>query len=248
MIDEISIIIPALNEANYLPRLLKSIAGQTYTGRLQVIVVDGESKDKTAELAGTFSDRIADLLVIQAQQGVGHQRNVGAQRAKYRYLLFLDADIVLPAHVLEELAGKVRVKGPFVAGVMHTSDDSNLADRATLLLAYLLIFVSWMANVPVSTGAFLLTTRDNHNNVMGFVEGAILGEDTDYGLRSVKAGAKYRFYLWPKVIGSDRRVRRMGRIPLLMLWSKAFLHVLKHGPIFPGQGYEYPFGHYDSPE
>jgi glycosyltransferase involved in cell wall biosynthesis len=248
VIDEISIIIPTLNEANYLPRLLESIAKQTFAGRLQVIVVDGHSKDKTVALARAFTVSVQDLLVIEAERGVGHQRNVGARGAKYGYLLFLDADVVLPPRLLEQLVAKVCVTGPFVAGVMHLSEDMNLGDRGFLVLAYMLILVSWIARLPVSTGDFLLTTQENHQQVGGFVEGAILGEDTDYGLRSVKAGAKYRFYLWPKVIGSDRRARKMGRMRLLLLWSKGFLHVLKHGPIFPGQGFEYPFGDYDSHE
>lgn len=246
MIDEISIVIPALNEAEYLPRLLDSLAKQSYKGKIQVIVVDGQSVDKTIEVAKSFDMHFQDLLIIEAQRGIGHQRNVGAARAKYRYLLFLDADVVLPPKLLEHLALKIRVSGPFVAGVMHTSKDMNLPDRAIVAFAHLLIFASWVMQVPATVGDFILTTRENHQNVKGFVEGAILGEDIDYGLRSVKAGAKYRFYFWPKVIASDRRARKMGRMRLLFLWSRGFLHVLRHGPIFPGDGFEYPYGHYES--
>lgn len=246
MVDELSIIIPVLNEAKYLPRLLNAIAKQTYKGRLQVIVVDGHSEDKTVEVAESFKSRIGDLLILKANRNAGHQRNVGADKAKYKYLLFLDADVILPANLIEQLAGKIHDEGPFIAGVMHTSEDMNWFDRLFIVLAHFLIFVSWVSGTPATVGDFILTTKENHRRINGFVEGAILGEDTDYGLRSIKAGAKNRFYFEPRIIASARRVREMGRWRLLWLWSRAFLHVLRHGPIFPDQGYEYPFGHYDS--
>jgi glycosyltransferase involved in cell wall biosynthesis len=115
LIDEISII-PTLNEAEYLPQLLDSIAEQTYGGKLQVIVVDGRSRDKTAEVARSYSGQLPDLVVLETNRGVGHQRNIGAEQAKYAYLLFIDADVVLPPRLLEQLTRKVRVNGPFVAG------------------------------------------------------------------------------------------------------------------------------------
>lgn len=219
---------------------------QTYAGELQVIVVDGQSTDKTVELARSFTARLQDLLVFETVRGIGHQRNAGAQRAKHAYLLFLDADVFLPPRLLEKLASKVRVKGPFVAGVMHSAENMDFADRIFIGLAYVFVFASWIAGSPATVGDFILTTQENHRSVKGFVEGAMLGEDIDYGLRSIKAGAKNKFYFHPQVIASDRRVRQMGRTRLLLLWSKGYRHVLKHGPIFPGQGYEYPYGHYDS--
>jgi glycosyltransferase involved in cell wall biosynthesis len=247
MIDEISIVIPTLNEANYLPRLLESIIQQTYIGRMQVIIVDGHSADKTVELARSFADRIPDLLVCTAKRNAGHQRNIGAQHAKYKYLLFLDADIVLSPNVLKDLTSKVRCKGPFIVTVMHTLQSMNIIDRLFYVaFAYVFISCTLMARIKPVIGDFIFTTLENHKRIGGFIEGAIIGEDSDYGFRSVKAGAKYHFYYRPMVIASARRARLTGRTRLLLLWIPAFFHVRKHGPIFPGEGYDYPFGHYDS--
>jgi glycosyltransferase involved in cell wall biosynthesis len=246
VINELSIIIPTLNEEHYLPNLLTSIANQTYAGKLQVIVVDGNSSDRTCEVAQSFSDRIQVLSVLTSEADIGRQRNVGAKQAKYRYLLFVDADVVLPLRVLEQLSRRVREGGPFVCGLMHTARDMDLADRAFMSFAYLFVFLSWVAKSPATIGDFILTTRENHRKINGFFEGALLGEDIDYGLRSLKAGAKNLFYFSPQVVASDRRVRQLGRFQLLRLWSKGYRHVLKHGPILPGQGFEYPFGHYGS--
>jgi glycosyltransferase involved in cell wall biosynthesis len=123
VINELSIVIPALNETGYLPQLLDSIGKQTFTGKLQVIVVDGHSADKTVAVARSFAPRIKDLEVLESERGIGHQRNVGAMQAKYGYLLFIDADVVLPPQVLEQLSSKIPATGPFVAGIMHTAKN-----------------------------------------------------------------------------------------------------------------------------
>src|ERR1035437_2498822 len=107
MIDELSIIIPALNEEHYLPRLLQSIVKQDYRGKLEVIVVDGGSKDNTVKLAGEFKEKIKDLIIASTSKGISHQRNFGAEKAKYKYLMFLDADTFLPEHFLSKITQKI---------------------------------------------------------------------------------------------------------------------------------------------
>ncbi len=248
MISELTIVIPALNEARYLPRLLSSITHQTYSGKLQVVVVDGRSTDRTIEVTREFMDRISDLTVLEAKPDIGHQRNLGATHARYQHLLFLDADVELPPKLLVELFAKVPTEGPFIACTTHTSHHIDLVDRLFLAIAYVLMLASRLAGVPAVNGDFILTTRSQHNKIGGFVEGAILGEDIDYCLRSTRAGAKYHYFFKPMVLASDRRVRDMGRAKLLKLWLRGYMRVLKQGPIFPGQGFDYPFGHYDGPQ
>lgn len=240
--NELSIIIPTLNEENYLPLLLASIAGQNFQGKLQVIVVDGQSNDKTVRVAKKFAGQIAELEVLTATPNAGRQRNVGADKAKFEYLLFLDADVILPPNFLNRLAPKIKISAPFVAAVSHVAPKMSVLDTATLAIVYILFFISWLAGTPVTNGDFILTNRENHRRINGFKEGAILGEDTDYGVRSVKRGAKYKFYFSPHIIASDRRVREMGRWRLLVVWSKVFIRVRRHGPTY--SGVDYPFGHY----
>ena len=71
MIDELSIIIPTLNEENHLPKLLKSITEQNFKGNLQVTVVDGKSEDKTVALAEKFRNIIPGLEILQTKRNIG---------------------------------------------------------------------------------------------------------------------------------------------------------------------------------
>jgi glycosyltransferase involved in cell wall biosynthesis len=77
MIRELSIIIPTLNEADYLPDLLDLIITQTYDGKLEVIIVDGQSTDETLAVARSYEGQIAGLSILETTKNVGHQRNFG---------------------------------------------------------------------------------------------------------------------------------------------------------------------------
>jgi glycosyltransferase involved in cell wall biosynthesis len=244
MIDELSIIIPTLNEEHYLPRLLESLAVQTFRGATEIIVVDGHSSDQTIDMARSFQGKLPDLRIIETEANVGHQRNVGANQAKYPYLLFIDADAIVPPGLIAGVAKRVDPDRPFVVAVMHMGARVTPLDWLFLGVGLGLTLLSRLVGAPAAIGDFLMTTKAQHEKIGGFVEGALLGEDTDYGFRSVKAGARYYFFWRLHLIASERRVRLMGRRKLLWTWARAFTHVVRHGPVFPGEGYEYPFGHY----
>lgn len=85
----IAVVIPALNEAANLERLLESLERE---GFHTLIVVDGGSKDESADIAGR-----AGAIVIRSARGRGRQMNAGAAHASSPVLLFLHADTRLPS-------------------------------------------------------------------------------------------------------------------------------------------------------
>ena len=87
---ELSIVVPALNEAAGIVAALEALAPLRRRGA-EVIVVDGGSGDATAALAAPLADR-----VLAAPRGRARQMNAGAAVARGRVLLFLHADTRLP--------------------------------------------------------------------------------------------------------------------------------------------------------
>ena len=87
---ELSIVVPALNEAAGIVAALEALAPLRRRGA-EVIVVDGGSADATAPLAAPLADR-----VLAAPRGRARQMNAGAAVARGRVLLFLHADTRLP--------------------------------------------------------------------------------------------------------------------------------------------------------
>jgi rSAM/selenodomain-associated transferase 2 len=86
----LSIVIPALNEAERIRAVLEALAPLRRRGH-EVIVVDGGSTDGTAGLARPLCDR-----VLSSVPGRAVQMNVGACHATGDALLFLHADTALP--------------------------------------------------------------------------------------------------------------------------------------------------------
>jgi rSAM/selenodomain-associated transferase 2 len=94
----VSVIVPVLDEAATLPRLLDGL--RALPGCWELIVVDGGSSDATARLA---RDHVSAPLVFEAARGRSVQMNDGARRATGDVLLFLHADTQLPANAYELL-------------------------------------------------------------------------------------------------------------------------------------------------
>ena len=108
MTYDISLIIPAYNVENYIQETLASVFAQLTQARVQCIVIDDASSDKTKilieESKQLISDNMTlDLLSLEANKGVAFARNLGVSHAKAPYLVFLDADDLLMAGALEYL-------------------------------------------------------------------------------------------------------------------------------------------------
>lgn len=99
---DLSVIISTKNEATNLPRLLTSLQDQAFD-RFETIVVDNYSTDETETIAKHYTSH-----VYTAGDERSAQRNFGAQKARGKFLLFLDADMELPATVIAECMTKFR--------------------------------------------------------------------------------------------------------------------------------------------
>ncbi|MFT0773566.1 TIGR04283 family arsenosugar biosynthesis glycosyltransferase [Psychrobacter aquimaris] len=105
---KISIIIPILNEADNLPKLMAHIV-RLDPAPQQVILVDGGSVDGSVAIADSVlkSTEIAQLAIdwhiIESTVGRAQQMNAGAMLATGDVLLFLHADTELPADTIDNV-------------------------------------------------------------------------------------------------------------------------------------------------
>jgi len=113
--DRISVIVPALNEADDIAETLSSIG---YGNNTEVIVVDGGSHDDTVSIAKTRGAR-----VIKGSPPRSQQMNLGADAASGDVLLFLHADTRLPENFDRHILGVIKLPG-VVAGAFSLHIDS----------------------------------------------------------------------------------------------------------------------------
>lgn len=96
-----SVVIPAYNEENLLPRCLESLKQQKFPkDKFEIIVVDNNSKDKTARLAKKFGAKV----LFESKKGIAYARQKGAQNAKGDVIVSVDADCELPPDFLKKIA------------------------------------------------------------------------------------------------------------------------------------------------
>lgn len=115
----ISVVIPAYNEEQRIALCLKSIFAQTQKP-LEVIVVDNNSDDNTAQIARDMGATV----MIEKQQGVTYARNLGFNNAKGEIIARTDADTVVPSNWLERINDHFEkdpkleaVSGPAIFGI-----------------------------------------------------------------------------------------------------------------------------------
>lgn len=84
----VSVVIPAYNEEQYLPHCLQNLLDQTVQP-LEILVIDNNSTDKTAEIAQAFD---GVTVINESNQGIRHARNRGFDEAKGDIIARTDAD------------------------------------------------------------------------------------------------------------------------------------------------------------
>lgn len=105
----LSVICPIYNEEKYIGQFLDSIRQQDFPkDDLEILLVDGMSKDKTRELIGQYAEKYACLkLVDNPQQTVPYAMNNGIKSAKGDIIIRLDAHAEYPQNYFSELVEKL---------------------------------------------------------------------------------------------------------------------------------------------
>lgn len=99
----ISVIVPAYNIAEYLPRCLDSILNQTYSN-LEVIVISDGSTDGTDNVIKEYAEKDSRVVpVFKENSGVSDTRNKGLDIAKGDYIGFVDGDDYIKSNMYEIL-------------------------------------------------------------------------------------------------------------------------------------------------
>lgn len=109
---DISIIIPTYNVENFIEESLDSIKNQTFSGEIEIILIDDCSTDRTREVITNYKHAHPDLQihVLHQERNMkqGTARNRGLDIAEGEYIIFLDADDFLNAHFLEKMYTKAQ--------------------------------------------------------------------------------------------------------------------------------------------
>jgi dolichyl-phosphate beta-glucosyltransferase len=126
---ELSIVVPAYNEAGRLPRTLESIRSYLRERRIaaEVIVVDDGSTDATAAVAGNLQAEFPELRLLSngRNRGKGFSVRHGVLEARGRIVLFTDADLSAP---IEEADKLLAALGGYQVAIGSRAMDRSLIE------------------------------------------------------------------------------------------------------------------------
>jgi len=103
--SSVSVVIPAQNMGYCLPAVLNALHTQYHREPFEVVVVDDASRDHTAAIAAAHPI-VTRAVRLPEPVGGATARNVGTALASGQTVLYLDADMVLPPHVITDVAAR----------------------------------------------------------------------------------------------------------------------------------------------
>jgi len=231
---ELTIVIPAKNEAKMLPLLLESLCRQDYEGMAEtrVLVADAGSTDGTRELALGFCDRLKVEVVPGGLPSVG--RNAGARLAATKYLLFLDADVELPEPTLLRRAmWRMRRRRLHLVTTNIACREGSFFDDVLYAGSNLMQRVGSVTK-PCATGMFMLFDREVFWELGGFNDQALFAED--YLLSKGVARIRFRI-VRGRVLTTNRRFQKLGHWRMVWMFFKTMLHTWDEEYFLEDQGY-----------
>ncbi len=214
----LSIIIPVLNEADSLERLLSHLVA--VCPGAEVIVADGGSSDGGAAVLHRFPG----IRLVGSCRGRACQMNAGASAATGDVLLFLHADTRLPAGATAAIEEALRD-----ARVVGGRFDVRLASERLLLRV-----VGGMMNLRsrltgISTGDQAIFVRRDVFGAMGGYAEIPLMEDVEFTGRVKRRGRLAALRL--RVTTSARKWEREGILrTIALMWMLRFLYVAGVSP------------------
>src|SRR5580698_8399025 len=219
--SELTIVIPAKNEAKLIPRLLTSLTNQDY-GKMsstKVLVADANSTDGTPEIVLSFCDRLNVSVIRGGMPSVG--RNLGAAHAESTYVLFLDADIEL-AHpsVVRRAVELAQRKQLHCVTTNILCRGGSWVDAAVYGGNNFFQYASQIHH-PFATGMFMLFERKKFWELGGFNERVLYAEDYQLTLQVERS----RFgIVRGGVYTTNRRFQKMGHLRVGWLFLKTFMN------------------------
>ena len=207
MQPDFSFIIPAYNEEALLGATLANLIsiiddiGDEFSG--EIIVVDNNSSDNTADIAKQYNVEV----VYEPDNCIAKARNAGAKFAKGRFFIFVDADTTPDVKLILKTLNLLE-SGKICGGGARVKFD---IERLPLFAELVLIWWETVTFfIPLAAGSFLFCLADAWEDVGGFYEKLYASEEVNFSFKLKRWGRKNKkkfILLKDSVITSARKMK-----------------------------------------
>lgn len=224
---KLSIIIPTLNEEKVLRNTITELR-KLDSIDYEIIISDGLSTDNTLAI----SDELADRVVVhdgKKRQTIAEGRNLGAQFARGEFLVFIDADVVIPEinkffiKAIHRFEADKRLEALTVF-LKVLPEHAKFFDKAFFSIVNRLYqLLNNVFHQGAASGEFQMFRKSTFDRLGGYNPKLVVGEDNELFHRMSQVGrtniASDLF-----VMHTSRRAHSVGWLNLLSLWLGNFIY------------------------
>ncbi len=225
---KVSVVVPTYQEAKGIEAFLRQFERQTLPRtEFELIVVDGESRDGTRDIAA----RTADRVLVQTSPGIGGARNDGVHVAQADLIATTDADCRVPPDWLERIVADFQDPDVVAVGGPDGPFDGGLKAQILYFFVRAIIRAAALAGL-VGTGGTNSAFRKQSFLAVGGYRNLPHSDDVDLGVR-IRGQGRVVFDPALDVGLSVRRLEKDGYLRTFFLWLQGDLKVLTGQPIPP---------------
>ncbi|MCE9585434.1 glycosyltransferase family 2 protein [Candidatus Nomurabacteria bacterium] len=191
----VTVLVPCYNEENTVSRTVESLLFLDYPKeKLDIIVIDNASKDKTWEVLQKYSSYPQIRLFKESKQGKHHALNKGLENIRTEFVGCLDADSTVHPEALKRIITyfsnpKTMAVAPSIV-VLNPKNLLQYAQRAEYDMAhYNKKMLAFLGGIHVTPGPFSIFRKTVFDQ-LGFYTKAHQTEDQEIALRMQKHGLK----------------------------------------------------------
>lgn len=215
----ISVVIAAYNEEKNLPKCLAALVSQNFPkSGYEIIVVDNNSKDKTAEIARSFGATVVE----EEKQGNTFAVKKGMDSATGEIIAMVDADTIVEKNWLLDISKTFEDENVVgLTGMGYVKTGNKLLDKLEQKFYKYFLVTHFLIGKPHFMGFNLAVRKSAYEKIGGIDERFTMSPDIDLGLRVSKVG-KVVFDKNLKVLTSFRRWQETP-IDAFITYAKGYL-------------------------
>jgi len=239
-----SVIIPAHNEARFLPYCLSALAKaqKAHRAEAEIIVALNRCTDETKQIAIARGAKVVE----EDRRNLSAIRNAGARAATGDVLVTVDADSVVAENLFVEIERALKTGRYVGGGVRIRPERLSLGIGLTWALLAVALFFTRLS------GGVYWCRREDFNAIGGFNEALPFAEDLDFAKRLRTFGRKSRRRFTElrrtHIVTSCRKFDRFGDwffLKIVLLQGRAVLRGLKSGSTEFQDRFFYDFNNVD---
>ncbi len=223
---KISVVIAAFNEERLIGKCIEAVKNQTLSKEeYEILVVDNNSTDKTAEIAKKLG---ATVISYSQKQGFSAAKQFGTQKAKGEIIAYTDADSIPDTHWLEAIRKLMQNKNLVCVGGTVLSTESTLINF--LFIIYDLIArVNQLFGIPLIWAPNMAVRKDAFMKAGGFNTALKTSEDWEFAARIQKKFGT-RSVLYTNVLSVKTSPRRQKSLSAIIPY--VFIGIINYLSIF----------------